>query len=78
MATKLDEKFDKSFFILIGKDAKKYHKKWVAISLFDGEVLSFDKEFKKVQEEVEKRGYLNPLMFYVPDSELSQIYPTLY
>jgi len=78
MTTRLDKKFNKKRLrVLMSDDVKKYYENWIAISSsINREVVAFDKNFTKVDREAEKKGYKDPLIFYVLNPEVSEIYHT--
>ena len=56
---------------------KKYAGKWVALTSFnDKTIVSYGKSISRVFEMARKKGYKNPVIFYVPECD-TQIYPML-
>ena len=56
---------------------KKYSGCYVAIEDFDkGVVISSGKDPQKVYEEAVKKGYLEPVIVFIPNKDVMQIYYT--
>ena len=66
----------KSINILIQEqDASKYYDNYVAqISFKDHTIVSYGKDPEKILGEARKKGYSDPVIFYVPDPSIPQIY----
>ena len=59
----------------IVKDSKKYTGKYVATKSFRSkEVISFGSDPSKVCAAAEKKGIKNPVVFYIPPTNMVHIY----
>ncbi|HME87230.1 MAG TPA: DUF5678 domain-containing protein [Candidatus Nanoarchaeia archaeon] len=63
----------------VGEFSKKFYDKYVAVPLFsspfaDSSVVSYGKDLIKVHAQAIKKGYLEPVIIYVPDPAVPQIF----
>lgn len=57
------------------KDGNKYSGNYVATKSFsDRAVINYGKDLSSVYNEAVKRGIVNPVVFYVPEKNMVQIY----
>jgi hypothetical protein len=57
------------------KDSEKYHGQYVATRSFkDKKVVSFGSDLNKVFNEAKEKGIETPVVFYIPQKGMVQIY----
>lgn len=61
--------------LVLLKDGEKYGGKYVATQSFMcHKVVSFGNDMKNVRKEAQDKGFINPVVFYVPEKGMAHIY----
>lgn len=77
MVEHLDNKVENTGAIgpLIKGDPRRYYDKYVAFSSFgDGKIVAYGKNPSKVIKKAREKGHKEPVIVYVPDPNIPQIY----
>ena len=61
--------------LVLLKEGKKYSGQYVATQSFTcHKVVSFGRNIKDVRKKAQEKGFMNPVVFYVPEKGMAHIY----